>query len=71
MIARQYERAKDILQQHAEGHARLAQLLVDREVIFAEDVEKIFGPRPWASRTEELLEQQTAEEDQRPKEDEQ
>ena len=71
MIARQYERAKDILQQHAEGHARLAQLLVDREVIFAEDVEKIFGPRPWASRTEELLEQQTADEDQRPKEDEQ
>jgi cell division protease FtsH len=71
MIARQYERAKDILQQHAEGHARLAQLLVDREVIFAEDVEKIFGPRPWASRTEELLEQQTAEEDQRPKGDEQ
>ena len=70
MIARQYERAKDILQQHAEGHARLAQLLVDREVIFAEDVEKIFGPRPWASRTEELLEQQTADEE-RPKEDEQ
>ena len=68
MIARQYERAKDILQQHADGHARLAQLLVDREVIFAEDVEKIFGPRPWASRTEELLEQ---DEDQRPKEDEQ
>ena len=56
MIARQYERAKDILQQHAEGHARLAQLLVEREVIFAEDVEQIFGPRPWASRTEELLE---------------
>ncbi len=71
MIARQYERAKGILQQHADGHARLAQLLVDREVIFAEDVEKIFGPRPWASRTEELLEQQTAEEDQRPKGDEQ
>ena len=57
MIARQYERAKDILQQHAEGHARLAQLLVEREVIFAEDVEHIFGPRPWASRTEELLEE--------------
>ncbi len=55
MIAKQYERAKDILQQHAEGHAQLAQQLVEREVIFAEDVEKIFGPRPWASRTEELL----------------
>ena len=55
MIAGQYARAKDILQKNAEGHAALAQLLVEREVIFAEDVERIFGPRPWASRTEELL----------------
>ena len=58
MIARQYARAKDILSQHAEGHAQLAQLLVEREVIFAEDVERIFGPRPWTSRTEELLTEQ-------------
>lgn len=55
MIAEQYERAKQILAEHREGHAQLAQLLVEREVIFAEDVEKIFGPRPWQSRTEELL----------------
>ncbi len=60
MIARQYARAKDILSQHAEGHAQLAQLLVEREVIFAEDVERIFGPRPWTSRTEELLTEQPA-----------
>ena len=56
MIAEQYARAKDILNKNAEGHAKLAQLLVEREVIFAEDVKNIFGPRPWASRTEELLE---------------
>ena len=56
MIAEQYARAKDILSKNAEGHATLAQLLVEREVIFAEDVERIFGPRPWTSRTEELLE---------------
>ena len=56
MIAEQYARAKDILSKNAEGHAALAQLLVEREVIFAEDVERIFGPRPWTSRTEELLE---------------
>ena len=56
MIAEQYARAKDILSKNAEGHAALAQLLVEREVIFAEDVEHIFGPRPWSSRTEELLE---------------
>ena len=58
MINEQYERAKRILTEHKEGHAQLAQLLVDREVIFAEDVEKIFGKRPWTSRSEELLEAQ-------------
>lgn len=53
---------KKILTEHKEGHARLAQLLVDREVIFADDVEEIFGKRPWTSRAEELLEaQQRAE----------
>ncbi|MBQ9294009.1 MAG: ATP-dependent zinc metalloprotease FtsH [Bacteroidaceae bacterium] len=62
MIAEQYARAKDILQKNAEGHAALAQLLVEREVIFAEDVERIFGPRPWASRTEELLDSKPASE---------
>ena len=55
MIATQYERAKDLLRQHQEGHAQLAQLLIEREVIFAEDVEKIFGKRPWASRSEEIM----------------
>ena len=58
MINEQYERAKQILTEHKEGHAQLAQLLVEREVIFAEDVEKIFGKRPWTSRAEELLEAQ-------------
>ena len=58
LIKGQYERAKEILTSHAEGHATLAQLLIDREVIFAEDVERIFGKRPWASRSEELLEAQ-------------
>ena len=62
MINGQYERAKQILTEHKEGHASLARLLMEREVIFAEDVEKIFGKRPWASRAEELLEaQQRAE----------
>ena len=58
MINEQYERAKRILTEHKEGHAQLAQLLIDREVIFAEDVERIFGKRPWTSRAEELLEAQ-------------
>jgi cell division protease FtsH len=58
MINEQYERAKQILTEHKEGHAKLAQLLVEREVIFAEDVENIFGKRPWTSRADELLEDQ-------------
>ena len=58
MVNEQYERAKQILEEHKEGHAQLAQLLFDREVIFADDVEKIFGKRPWQSRSEELLEAQ-------------
>lgn len=65
MINEQYERAKQILSEHAEGHAQLAQLLVEREVIFAEDVEHIFGKRPWTSRAEELLEAQMREEAER------
>ena len=56
IISTQYERAKQILNEHAEGHAQLAQLLIEREVIFAEDVERIFGKRPWVSRSEVLLE---------------
>ncbi len=57
MIAEQYKRAKDILTEHKEGHNKLAELLIEREVIFAEDVEKIFGKRPWVSRSEEILEE--------------
>jgi len=55
IIAEQYERAKETLRQHAEGHGKLAETLIQREVIFTEDVEKIFGKRPWTSRTEEIL----------------
>ena len=54
-MAEQYERAKKILEENAEGHNRLAELLMEREVIFAEDLEKIFGPRPWTSRSDELM----------------
>ena len=57
MINEQYERAKEVLTTHKEGHNQLAQLLIDKEVIFAEDVEKIFGKRPWTSRSEEIMNQ--------------
>lgn len=58
IINEQYERAKRILQEQAEGHNRLAQVLLDREVIYTEDVEHIFGKRAWVSRSEEILELQ-------------
>lgn len=55
MINEQYDRAKSILSTHKEGHNELARLLVEKEVIFAEDVEQIFGKRPWTSRSEEIM----------------
>ena len=56
LLNEQYNRAKQILTEHKEGHARLAELLITKEVIFAEDVEEIFGKRPWRSRTQEIIE---------------
>ena len=56
MINEQYARAKDLLKEHAEGHQQLAELLLSREVIYANDVENIFGKRPWVSRSEEIIE---------------
>ncbi len=55
MINEQYDRAKKILTEHKEGHNQLAEILIQREVIFAEDVEKIFGKRPWVSRSQEII----------------
>ncbi|MBR6829690.1 MAG: cell division protein FtsH, partial [Paludibacteraceae bacterium] len=56
IIAEQMARAKKILTDNAEGHHQIAQLLIEREVITSEDVERILGPRPWKSRGDELLE---------------
>ena len=60
IVNEQYERAKSILRENAEKHAKLAEVLITREVIFAEDVEQIFGKRPWISRTEEILQDEEA-----------
>ena len=55
IIAEQMLRAKQILTEHAEGHHALAEMLVEREVITHEDVERILGPRPWKSRGDEII----------------
>jgi len=57
IVADEYERAKKILTENAKGHNTLAELLIEKEVIFAEDLERIFGKRPWTSRNDELMAQ--------------
>ena len=56
IIDSEFARAKQILAEHADGHHQLAQLLIDREVIYADDLVKIFGERPWKSRSDEIIE---------------
>ena len=63
IIATQYERAKALLSENAEKHNLLADKLMEHEVVFAGDVEEIFGKRPWKSRADELLEEQKQEEE--------
>ncbi|MCI6703052.1 MAG: ATP-dependent zinc metalloprotease FtsH [Prevotellaceae bacterium] len=61
MVNEQYDRAKRILMEHKEGHNALTEMLIRSEVIFAEDVEKIFGKRPWVSRSQEIMNDDTKE----------
>ena len=64
IINTEYARAKRILQENAEKHHQLANVLLEREVIYTEDVEHIFGKRPWISRSQEILDlQEKAAED--------
>ena len=62
IIDSQYERAREILSKYERGHHELADLLQQREVIYTEDAERIFGPRQWQSRTEEILKDEAAQE---------
>lgn len=55
LLSEQMARAKQILEEHAEGHHALAELLIEKEVITHEDVENILGPRPWKSRGDEII----------------
>ncbi len=58
ILAEQYERAKQILNQYHDGLKELADELFDRETIFTADVERIFGPRQWTSRTDQIIAEQ-------------
>ena len=66
MIAQQYERAKQILMEKAEGHNQLAGILLEKEIIYADDLEHIFGKRKWVSRSQEILDyKRESEEDKK------
>ncbi len=56
IIAKQMARARQILEENQEGHHKMAELLIEKEVITSEDVERILGPRPWKSRGDEIIE---------------
>ena len=60
LIENSYERAKQVLRENEEGHQKLAELLLEREVIFSEDLEAIFGKRNFG--TTEQVEDVKAEE---------
>jgi len=47
LIETQYLRALEVLKNNSEGHGQLAELLLEKEVIFSEDLERIFGKRKW------------------------
>ncbi len=52
MIDEQYKRAVTVLKQNKKGLTELAEHLLEKEVIFSEDLEKIFGKRKFAAREE-------------------
>lgn len=66
MIAKQYERAKQILTDKKDGHNELAKILLKREIIYATDLEEIFGKRLWKSRSEEILDKKEEGEEELP-----
>jgi cell division protease FtsH len=70
IIHEQYDRAKSILTECSEHHKTLTDVLLEKEVIYADDLEKIFGKRKWLSRSQEILAQQeSANSDKKPSEE--
>ena len=56
-----HERTRKILTENFEGFSQLAELLLEKEVIFAEDLERIFGPRAGAAKKEDDVKVETVE----------
>ncbi|MDE5728490.1 MAG: ATP-dependent zinc metalloprotease FtsH [Duncaniella sp.] len=71
IISEQYERAKEIIREHLDGHSRLSETLLTKEVMYSEDLKEIFGPRKWKSRTEEIMQLQAQRDAERKRLEEQ
>jgi cell division protease FtsH len=52
IIEKQYERAVALLKKHKEKLTQLAEILIEKEVIFEDDLKKIFGDRPFKKEIE-------------------
>ncbi len=61
IIEKQYERAIEMLENNREKLDQLANLLLEKEVIFKENVEEIFGKRPWDKEEEKKEEKAEAD----------
>ena len=60
IIEGQYQRAIELLRSNRDKLDQLAELLLDKEVIFKENVKEIFGPRPW-DKEEDLIQEEVLE----------
>jgi cell division protease FtsH len=52
LVEEAYKRTYDLLKKHKDGLTELAEILLEKEVIFSDDLERIFGKRPWKSHHE-------------------
>jgi len=68
IIDQEYKRACSILRENQEGHQKLAELLLEREVIFSEDMEQIFGKRAW-DKHGEMQSQENPPAEEKPEDD--
>lgn len=66
IINNEYVRAREVLSDYSDGHHQLAQMLLEREVIYTEDMEHIFGKRKWTSRTDILEGEEQNKSDEEP-----
>lgn len=61
IVEEAYQRAKQLIVEHRAQLDELASTLYEREVIFKDDVERIYGPRPWDEKNESATEEKLAQ----------